>query len=63
MTSLGRRDRSSRAGPACQPPQIGAHDVEGKPTPEIIDDLMDKKPELRLRFIQENAKVAEELDV
>ena len=43
--------------------QVGVHDIEGKPTAEIIEDLMGKKPELRFRFIQENAKLVEELDV
>ncbi len=31
--------------------------------PEIIEDLMGKKPELRFRFIQENASPVAELDV
>ena len=43
--------------------QVGVHDVEGKPTAEIIEDLMGKKPELRFRFIQDNAKLVEDLDV
>jgi topoisomerase-4 subunit B len=43
--------------------QVGVHDIEGKPTAEIIEDLMGKKPELRFKFIQENAKLVEELDV
>ncbi len=43
--------------------QVGVHDIEGKPTAEIIEDLMGKKPELRFRFIQENALLVGELDV
>jgi topoisomerase-4 subunit B len=29
----------------------------------LVDDLMGRKPELRLAFIQDNAKLAPELDV
>jgi hypothetical protein len=43
--------------------QVGVHDNENKPTAEIIEDLMGKKPELRFRFVQENARLVEELDV
>ncbi|SNB61480.1 DNA topoisomerase IV subunit B [Arboricoccus pini] len=43
--------------------QIRIEDVEGKPTYELVDDLMGKKPELRLAFIQDNAKLAPTLDV
>ncbi|HRY27492.1 MAG TPA: toprim domain-containing protein, partial [Geminicoccaceae bacterium] len=42
---------------------VRVQDVEGKPTTEIIEELMGKKPELRFKFIQENAKLAPELDV
>ncbi len=42
---------------------VRVQDIEGKPTTEIIEELMGKKPELRFRFIQENAKLVEELDV
>jgi topoisomerase-4 subunit B len=43
--------------------RVEVHDVDGKPTAEIIEDLMGKKPELRFRFIQENAQLVQELDV
>jgi topoisomerase-4 subunit B len=43
--------------------QIRIEDIEGKPTYELVDDLMGRKPELRLAFIQENARLAPELDV
>ena len=43
--------------------RVRINDVEGKPTAEIIDDLMGKRPELRFRFIQENAGLIRELDV
>ena len=42
---------------------VRVQDIDGKPTTEIIEELMGKKPELRFRFIQENAKLVEELDV
>jgi len=35
---------------------------ESKETAKLVDDLMGKKPELRFRFIQENAQFAENLD-
>ena len=43
--------------------QIRVHDVDGKPTSELIDELMGRKPELRFQFIQENAGLVGELDV
>ena len=43
--------------------QVQVDDMEGKPTASIIDELMGRRPELRLAFIQENAKLAPELDV
>ena len=30
-------------------------DVEGKPTAQLVEELMGRKPELRFAFIQENA--------
>ncbi len=41
--------------------QIAADDV--KPTAKLVESLMGRKPELRLKFIQENAKFARDLDV
>jgi topoisomerase-4 subunit B len=34
-----------------------------KPTAKLVESLMGRKPELRLKFIQENAKFARDLDV
>jgi len=36
---------------------------ESKETAKLVDDLMGKKPELRFRFIQENAQFANNLDI
>jgi topoisomerase-4 subunit B len=33
------------------------------PTETLVESLMGRKPELRLRFIQENAKFARDLDI
>ena len=43
--------------------QISSEDVEGKPTAQLVEELMGRKPELRLAFIQENARLVTELDV
>jgi topoisomerase-4 subunit B len=34
-----------------------------KPTRDLVESLMGRKPELRLKFIQENAKLARDLDI
>ena len=34
-----------------------------KPTAQLVEELMGRRPELRLAFIQENARQVEELDV
>ena len=36
---------------------------EASETAELVERLMGRKPELRLAFIQENAKLVKELDV
>jgi len=36
---------------------------EAQETSRLVDELMGKKPELRFRFIQENARFAENLDI
>jgi topoisomerase-4 subunit B len=43
--------------------QVRSEDVEGKPTSQLVEELMGRKPELRLAFIQENARLVTELDV
>ena len=43
--------------------RVEIDDVEGKPTSQLIEELMGRKPELRFHFIQENAKLVEALDV
>lgn len=43
--------------------RIQIDDVAGKPTSQLIEELMGRKPELRFQFIQENAAAVEELDV
>lgn len=44
--------------------QVKVEDVQGKPAAQLVDELMGRRPELRLAFIQENAAfVREELDV
>ena len=42
---------------------VEIRDVEGKPTGQLIEELMGRKPELRFQFIQENAGLVRELDV
>ena len=37
--------------------------VDGKPTHELVDELMGRRPELRLAFIQQNATLVRGLDV
>jgi topoisomerase-4 subunit B len=37
--------------------------IERRETNRLVEDLMGKKPEKRFRFIQDNAKFAEDLDV
>jgi topoisomerase-4 subunit B len=34
-----------------------------QPTQQLVESLMGRKPELRLRFIQENARLARDLDI
>jgi topoisomerase-4 subunit B len=34
-----------------------------KPTDKLVESLMGRKPELRLKFIQENADFVRDLDV
>ena len=43
--------------------QVRSEDVEGKPTAQLVEELMGRRPELRLAFIQENARLVTELDV
>jgi topoisomerase IV subunit B len=43
--------------------QVRSEDLEGKPTAQLVEELMGRKPELRLAFIQENARQVTELDV
>ena len=43
--------------------QVAVDGHEGDPAIRLVDDLMGRRPELRLAFIQENAKLAPELDV
>jgi topoisomerase-4 subunit B len=43
--------------------QVRLDMVAGKPTVELVDELMGRRPELRLAFIQANAKLVEALDV
>ena len=43
--------------------QVRSEDVDGKPTAQLVDELMGRRPELRLAFIQENARLVTELDV
>ena len=43
--------------------QVRSEDMEGKPTAQLVEELMGRKPELRLAFIQENARLVTELDV
>ena len=43
--------------------QVGSEDVDGKPTAELVEELMGRRPELRLAFIQANARLVTELDV
>jgi topoisomerase-4 subunit B len=34
-----------------------------RPTERLVESLMGRKPELRLKFIQENARLARDLDI
>ena len=43
--------------------QVRSEDLAGKPTAQLVEELMGRKPELRLAFIQANAKLVTELDV
>jgi len=43
--------------------QVRSEDLDGKPTAQLVEELMGRKPELRLAFIQENARQVTELDV
>jgi topoisomerase-4 subunit B len=43
--------------------QVRIEDLAGKPTAQLVEELMGRKPELRLAFIQENAQLVKELDV
>jgi topoisomerase-4 subunit B len=43
--------------------QVRLDMVDGKPTAELVEQLMGRRPELRLAFIQENARLVRELDV
>jgi topoisomerase-4 subunit B len=43
--------------------QVRLDMVDGKPTAELVDELMGRRPELRLAFIQQNAQLVKELDV
>ena len=43
--------------------QVRLEDVEGKPLAELVDELMGRRPELRLAFIQANAAFVKEIDV
>ena len=43
--------------------QVRIEDLAGKPTAQLVEELMGRRPELRLAFIQENARLARALDV
>ena len=44
--------------------QVRSEDlVDDKPTAQLVEELMGRRPELRLAFIQENAMQVTELDV
>jgi topoisomerase-4 subunit B len=43
--------------------RVDLGDVAGKTTGQLVEELMGRKPELRLAFIQENATSVAELDV
>ncbi|HWL67708.1 MAG TPA: DNA topoisomerase IV subunit B [Geminicoccus sp.] len=43
--------------------RVGLEDVAGRTTGQLVEQLMGRKPELRLAFIQENAANVAELDV
>lgn len=36
---------------------------DARETAKLVEELMGRKPELRFRFIQENARFAENLDI
>jgi topoisomerase IV subunit B len=43
--------------------RVDLADLAGKTTGQLVEELMGRKPELRLAFIQENARQVTELDV
>ena len=43
--------------------QVRLDMCEDKPTAELVEELMGRRPELRLAFIQRNATTVAELDV
>jgi topoisomerase-4 subunit B len=43
--------------------RVRLEDLAGKTTGQLVEELMGRKPELRLAFIQENATNVAELDV
>jgi topoisomerase-4 subunit B len=43
--------------------QVQIDPVAAEPTQQLVESLMGRKPELRLRFIQENARLARDLDI
>jgi topoisomerase-4 subunit B len=43
--------------------QVRLDMVDGKPTAELVEELMGRRPELRFAFIQQNAALVRELDI
>ena len=43
--------------------QVQVEQAESATTANLVEQLMGKKPELRLAYIQENARFVEEVDV
>jgi topoisomerase-4 subunit B len=43
--------------------QVRTDQLENKPVAQLVEELMGRRPELRLAFIQENARLVTELDV
>jgi len=43
--------------------RVQIDDLAGKPTSQLIEELMGRRPELRFQFIQDNAAAVEALDV
>ena len=43
--------------------QVRIDPEAAKPTEQLVESLMGRKPELRLKFIQENARLARDLDI